>query len=100
MAPTPGYKNKIIVLPPIFSNHSGFYDKDFYLSLFTSEESEIYYTTDGSDPLNSKTVKIYEEPILIYDRTNEPNIYSEYGEKVNSSISISIGTNYIPPTYL
>ena len=100
MTPTPGYKNKILISPPIFSNHSGFYDKDFYLSLFTSEENEIYYTIDGSDPLNSKTVKIYGEPILIYDRSDEPNIYSEYGEKVNSSISVSIGVNYIPPTYL
>ena len=100
MIPTPGYKNKILISPPIFSNHSGFYNKDFYLSLYTSEESEIYYTTDGSDPLNSKTAEIYEEPILIHDRTNEPNIYSEYGEIVNSSISISIDSNYKPPKYL
>ena len=99
MIPTPGYKNKILISSPIFSNHSGFYNKDFYLSLFTSEQSKIYYTTDGSDPLNSKTSQIYEQPILIYDRTEEPNIYSEYGENENSSISISIGTNYKPPSY-
>jgi hypothetical protein len=100
MIPTPGAKNKILLSPPIFSNHSGFYNKDFFLSLFTLEESNIYYTTDGSDPLNSKSVKIYKEPILIYDRTEEPNIYSEYGEIINSSISISIGSNYKPPSYL
>ena len=100
MTPTPGYKNKIFISPPIFSNYSGFYDQDFYLSLFSSEECVIYYTIDGSDPLNSKTAEIYEEPILIHDRTNEPNIYSEYGEIINSSISISIGMNYITPTYL
>ena len=99
MIPTPGYKNKILISSPIFSNHSGFYNKDFYLSLSTSEQYEIYYTTDGSDPLNSKTSQIYEHPILIYDRTEEPNIYSEYGENENSSISISIGTNYKPPLY-
>ena len=100
MIPTPGEKNKIILSSPIFSNHSGFYNKDFFLSLFSSEKSDIYYTIDGSDPSNSKTVQKYKDPILIHDKTEEPNIYGEFGEIVNSSISISIGTNYKPPSYL
>jgi hypothetical protein len=84
-----------------FSNESGFYSAEFLLTLSTSEEnSKIYYTFDGSDPTNSTIAKEYTEPILIKDRSDEPNIYSSYEEEVNTSKSISLGHNYKKPKYL
>ena len=98
--PTPISKNQKILAPPIFSKNSGFYDNDFLLILSTSaSENEIYYTLDGSDPQNSNTTKKYVEPILIHDRTEEPNYYSAFGEIRNSSKSISLGSNYRTPIY-
>ncbi len=63
-----------------FSHTSGYYDKEFELSLTTDLGSQvkIYYTTDGSQPLTplgkpSATAKEYSSPIRIYDRTGEPS---------------------------
>ena len=87
----------------IFSKDSGFYAEEFLLSLSLSspnENTKIYFTIDGSDPINSSTAKEYTEPILIKDRTNEPNIYSAIEENENSPISVSIGIGYKKPTFL
>ena len=83
----------------IFSKESGFYDSEFDLTLTSSENSEIYYTIDGSDPTNSETAQKYSEPIKIVDRTSEPNIYSEYQEDEDSPTSISRGTRYKKPPF-
>ena len=83
----------------IFSKESGFYDSEFDLTLTSSENSEIYYTIDGSDPTNSETAQKYSEPIKIIDRTSEPNIYSAYEENDNSLTSISRGTWYKKPKF-
>ena len=101
MPPTPLEKNKYILTPPEFSQKSGFYPVNFKLFLSTStENSIIYYTIDGSDPLTSKTRLVYkEEGIDIYDRSNEPNIYAEYEEDENSPISITRGCGYKKPKY-
>lgn len=101
MTPTPKTENEILIEPPIFSKESGFYEEEFLLILSSSEGIEIYYTIDGSDPLNSSTVKIYKEPIKIYDRSSEPNFYAEIGEEQNSPLSIgSMGGGYKRPNYL
>ena len=87
----------------IFSQDSGFYGSEFLLTLSTSSELEslkIYYTTDGTNPSNSNTTKIYTEPIQIKDRSNEPNIYSNYEEDMDSPLSISINYGYKKPDYL
>ena len=87
--------------PPKFSHESGFYPNNFTL-LLTSyvEDSIIYYTIDGSNPLTSKTrIKYTEKGINIYDRTNEPNIYAEYEEDESSALSITRGCNYKKPNY-
>ena len=57
MIPTPGVKNKIWIDPPLFSQNSGFYENEFMLFLSTSEkdDADIYYTIDGSNPINSNT---------------------------------------------
>ena len=83
-----------------FSQESGFYTNVFSLILSSKEGSKIYYTVDGSDPTNSSTVKEYTGPIEIKDRSNEPNIYSDYAEDENSAISVSRGTGYQKPPFL
>ena len=101
MTPTPKTENEILIEPPIFSKESGFYEEEFLLILSSSEGTKIYYTIDGSDPLNSSTSKIYKEPIKIYDRSSEPNFYAEIGEEQNSPLSIgSMGSGYKRPNYL
>ena len=83
-----------------FSQESGFYPTDFSLTLSSSDGSKIYYTTDGSDPTKSNTVKEYSSPIQVKDRSNEPNIYSDYAEDENSAISVARGTGYQKPPFL
>ena len=100
MLPTPGEENKFILPPPEFSEESGFYPNEFDLFLSSVEDSSIYYTIDGSNPLNSETREKYNSKgIKIYDRTNEPNIYAEYEEDESSPISISRGTGFKKPNY-
>jgi hypothetical protein len=77
--------------PPIFSKPSGFYPEDFKLTLTSDKNIKIYYTTDASNPRNSSTSKEYTEPILIYDRTSEPNIYSAINGTDDSAVSVSRG---------
>ena len=100
MIPTPGKKNIKQISPPKFSFESGFYDKEFLLTLSSIENGEIYYTIDSSNPLNSNTVKIYKEPIKIYDRSGEPNLYSEIGDDPESPLYIGTLTGYNKPKYL
>jgi len=58
--------------PPEFSALSGYYSEPFELSLSSAGQNEtIHYTLDGSEPtINSP---IYSEPLLIRDRSDEPN---------------------------
>ena len=83
----------------IFSKESGFYDKEFELSVFAPTK-EIYYTIDGGDP--DKTSLKYEGPIRIYDATNNPNVYSVCTD-VTTRFSEEIQEEYInwekSPTY-
>ncbi len=58
-----------------FSLESGFYDKEQELTLYcTANDAKIYYTLDGSIPTESST--LYEGPITLKNRTNEPNVLS------------------------
>ena len=83
--------------PPKFSHESGFYPKDFELTL-SSEDSDIYYTIDSTNPITSNTSQIYKEPILITDRTSFPNIYAAYDYNEDSPQSIT-RTKYNRPVY-
>ena len=85
---------------PVFSKDSGFYDTEFTLELSSEDGAEIYYTTDSSNPLTSDTAKKYSDPIKIYDRSKEPNVYSEIGDDENSPLFIGPLGGYKRPTYL
>ena len=57
------------------SKGSGFYSSAFELELKSSYSGmSIYYTTDGSDPLDNGI--LYDGAIRIYDRSDEANVYS------------------------
>lgn len=59
-----------------FSKSSGIYAEEFELTLVSSEQGEIYYTTDGSDPADSDTAVKYTAPVKITDRKGDSNVVS------------------------
>ena len=85
------YENQNFIKPPGFSRISGFYPENFKLKLSSEENTTIYYTDDSSEPKNSTTVKEYKDYILIYDKSQEANIYSEF-RKITFS-------GFNPPNY-
>lgn len=99
MNATPAAENIIVASAPVFSADSGFYGTDFSLTLTAAENCEIYYTTDGTNPITSDTAQKYSSGISVKDRTNEPNIYSEYAENESSATSVSRGTGYQKPPF-
>lgn len=76
---------------PQFSAEGGFYDKQFSLTLSSEPGTTVYYTLDGSDPRTSDTAIEYTTEILIYDNTDEPNVYSALKD-------ITLG-DYTPPQF-
>ncbi|MGQ0827755.1 MAG: CotH kinase family protein [Bacteroidota bacterium] len=60
------------LLPPKCSLNGGLYANTFPVTLTSvTPNTQIYYTLDGSEPTLKST--IYTGPIIIKDRTNEPN---------------------------
>ena len=57
-----------------FSAESGFYDCEFFLDITAEEGSTVYYTLDGSIPTTES--KQFTQPILINDKSSEPDILS------------------------
>ncbi len=98
MEDTPKKANSVVTSAPEFSQKSGFYGTDFSLSLSAEAGTKIYYTTDGSNPTNSSTAQLYNGAIKVEDRTNQPNIYSNYTED-NTAQSISNGVGYKAPSF-
>lgn len=85
MTASPGKSNELseeLIVPSRkglkLSRSSGFYEKGFALELKDDRDSEIYYTTDGSDPI--KNGILYTEPISIGDKSKEKNRYSDIKE--------------------
>ena len=59
-----------------FSHDSGIYAESFELEITAPSGSEIYYTTDGSNPATSDSAVKYENKIQITDRKNDANVVS------------------------
>lgn len=59
-----------------FSAESGFYPQEFQLTIGVPSGAKVLYTTDGSDPATSTTATVYESPISVTDRKNDPNVVS------------------------
>jgi len=61
-----------------FSHNSGLYNRQFSLRITAEAENEIYYSTDGSIPLPSKTgngyVFKYSSPITVQNRNGQENV--------------------------
>ncbi len=60
---------------PVFSADSGFYEEEFLLSI-SSENGEIYYTLDGTDPATNPRSAKYNKSIKIYNNSYDSNKYS------------------------
>ena len=73
--PSPGRENIVYdyIPEPVLSVPSGVYDNPFYLSIIADDNCSIYYTLDGSTP--TKDSLLYKEPIYIYDKTPEDNVF-------------------------
>ncbi len=89
-------KEEVVIPDPTtieFSSPSGFYAEEFDLTITSSEEGEIFYTLDGSNPAESDTAAAYTEPLKITSaegRKNvvsavDPILFSANYNKVNSS---------------
>ena len=92
-------EDKVNIEPPKFSKISGFYPNNFKLKLISEENTKIYYTLDSSDPRNSTTSEEFTDYIEIYDRSLEPNVYSDIGVNQSSPVSIGNSRNYKVPFY-
>ena len=81
---------KVDVAPPVFSLEGGFYSGSNQLELFVEDEDcIIWYTMDGSIPTEEGIC--YTEPILIENRSSEPNDLS-----VKTGISNMENYQYVP----
>lgn len=68
-----GYVDKEVMRPK-FSHNSGFYENSFELEITADTSVDIYYTLDGRDPRESGV--LYTEPIYVYDRSKEKNVWN------------------------
>ena len=80
LSPTPDRSNKSAkeikyIGAPTFSVDSGFYEKDFLLTI-KANGGTVYYTTDCSNPLTSESREIFRGEMSIDDATKNPNIAS------------------------
>ncbi|MBP1549922.1 MAG: CotH kinase family protein [Oscillospiraceae bacterium] len=73
-------ENENVVIPDPttieFSLESGFYAEEFDLTITSSDEGEIFYTLDGSDPATSETAIAYTEPVKITSAEGRENVVS------------------------
>ena len=71
----------------VSSHESGFYDGEFDLSLYSADNTTIYYTLDSTTPTTNS--KIYDSPIKIEDNSDQPNVFANIS-------GISANDVYIP----
>ncbi len=77
-----------------FSAESGIYEAEFELTISTATSGvEIYYTTDGSNPIDSETAILYEGAFTVEDTRGtdtivsavDPDLFAGSFNKTNSS---------------
>jgi hypothetical protein len=75
-----------------FSKTGGVYKSAFNLTISCSGKAEIYYTTDGSNPLTSKTKKLYTAPIKVADRSKDKNYVSAVDPTLFDAANVRMNT--------
>lgn len=89
-SPTPNSANTSeafegLLEKPAVSHSGGLYAENITLELNSSiEKAKIYYTLDGSEPNQNST--LYNNPIFIQNRSNEPNTISLIRTNNNTDI--------------
>ena len=91
---------------PFFSQEERIFEDRMEISLdmINKENYDIYYTTDGSDPAESNTVKLYSSPFEVFESTTvkafaedsiakSSNIQNSFIKK-NTNVSIAIKSEY------
>ena len=73
----------------VFSHTSGFYDREFSLSLNAPEGYTVYYTINGADPRTTLAEK-YSEPLLLTDTTE-----MAWGELTQNAV-LAMGNTFSP----
>lgn len=58
------------------SKESGVYEGEFDLEITSDGKAQIYYTTDGSNPIISRSRIEYNAPVKVTDRSNDENVVS------------------------
>ena len=91
---TPGAANAApqgsdAVHAPTFSHESGFYDAAFQLTLTVPDGTEVYYTTDGSDPTTQS--ERYTGAISVQDMSQTPNRLSARTDIAPSNVEAPNG---------
>eukprot|EP00833_Pecoramyces_ruminatium_P008872 jgi/Orpsp1_1/1182904/evm.model.c7180000083127.1 len=91
----PQFTEQQVQAAPKFSMESGFYEEVEGMTLsLNSTEGTIYYTLDSSDPITSATAIKYKGEIKMYDRSIDPNLYSEYQQEDDSPYSVTLKNPY------
>ena len=85
----PEEKSKLTVA---ISKESGVYDSEFEIELTCDGEAEIYYTTDGSNPIISETRIAYTAPIKVADRSKDANNISAVDPFLFDSANVNVNT--------
>ncbi|MBQ7581844.1 MAG: CotH kinase family protein [Lachnospiraceae bacterium] len=83
---------------PAISAGSGFYEDDFDVTITAKGRHKIYYTLDGSAP--DENAMLYDGPIHVYDRSNEPNTVVNHPNTVPYFSEEEIDETAVPKAFV
>jgi hypothetical protein len=75
-----------------FSKGGGVYEGEFDLELSSDGGAEIYYTTDGSNPITSPTRILYSAPVKVTDRSNDENYVSAVDPFLYDAANVNVNS--------